>query len=94
MKGSRADEISEEGENDEVEMRDFCKTRKKRRLTTRWKEGGKARMIKIKPAAKMWAFSVSVTDKSVRRKWGLESEHQFTLCCDRGAWFATRSCQY
>ena len=27
MKGGRADEISKEGENDEVEMRDFCKTR-------------------------------------------------------------------
>lgn len=47
-------------------------------------------MIKIKPAAKMWAFRVSVTDKSVRRKWGLESKQQFTLCCDRGAWLATK----
>lgn len=33
-------------------MRDFCKTRKKRRLTRRKKERGEARMIKIKPAAK------------------------------------------
>lgn len=38
VKGWRADEISEEGEDDEVEMRDFCKTWGKRRLTRRWKE--------------------------------------------------------
>lgn len=29
MEGWRADEISEDGEDDEGEMRDFCKTRKK-----------------------------------------------------------------
>lgn len=29
MKGRRADEMSKDGEDDEVEMRDFCKTRKK-----------------------------------------------------------------
>lgn len=38
MKGWRADEISEEGEDHEVEMRDFCETRKKRSLTRRWKK--------------------------------------------------------
>lgn len=38
MKGWKAHELSEEGEDNEVEMRDFCKTRKKWRLTTRWKE--------------------------------------------------------
>lgn len=26
-----------------------------------------------------------MTDKSVRRKWSLESKHQFMLRCDRGA---------
>lgn len=46
-------------------------------------------MIRIKAAAKMWAFRVSVTDKSARKKWGLESKHQFMLCRDRGARFAT-----
>lgn len=33
MTGWRADEISKEGEDDEVEMRDFCKTGEKRRVT-------------------------------------------------------------
>lgn len=47
-------------------------------------------MIQIQPAAKMWAFRVPVTDKSVRRKWGWESKHQFMLCCDREAWFTPR----
>lgn len=28
---------------------------------------------------------MSMTDKSVRRKWSLESKHQFMLRCDRGA---------
>lgn len=87
VKGWRADEISEEGEDDEVE-RFFSKTG--RGLTRRWKERGEARMIKIKLATKMRAFRVSVTDKSVGRKWGSESKHQITLCCDRGVWFATR----
>lgn len=48
-------------------------------------------MIEIKPAATMWTFRVSVTDKSVRRKWGMESKHQFILCYGRGAWFPLRS---
>lgn len=41
-------------------------------------------MIKIKLAGNTGAFRAPVTDKSVRRKWGLESKHQFMLCCDRG----------
>lgn len=48
-------------------------------------------MIQIKQAAKMWAFRVSVTDKSVGRKWGLESKHQDMLRCDGGAGCATRT---
>lgn len=66
------------------------KSGKKRKTTRRWKESGEPGTIKIKPAAKMWAFRVSVTDKSVRKKWGFESKHQFMLRCDRAAWFATR----
>lgn len=48
-------------------------------------------MIKIKLVAKMWALGESVTDNSVGRKWGLESKHQFVLCCGRGPCFAPRS---
>lgn len=37
MKGWRADEMSEEGEDDEVEKRDFCKSKGERK-TTGWKK--------------------------------------------------------
>lgn len=91
MKGWRTDEIREEGEDDEVRMRETCVKQGKKETDA--KMGGMERgrrMIKIKPAAKMQAFRVSVTDISVRRKWGLESKHQSRLGRDRRACLATK----